>query len=88
MRTAEELETATVSLRMEPGESMSTFAARVAQAHGPLDQTEIARLRKVLAPAPLPDRIPPRPVPVKRRPAAWSNADDEAAAPLTTGTAA
>ena len=50
MDAVADIEPATVSLRMAPGESMAEFAARVAQAHGPLTQTEIAKLRKVFAP--------------------------------------
>lgn len=50
MDAVADVETETVSLRMKPGESMAEFAARVAQAHGPLSQAEIAKLRKIFAP--------------------------------------
>jgi hypothetical protein len=51
MGAVEVREDVAVALRMEPGESLAAFAARVAQAHGPLTQTEVAKLRKVFAPA-------------------------------------
>lgn len=50
MYAVDSAEASTVSLRMKPGESEANFAARVAQAHGPLTQTEIAKLRKVFVP--------------------------------------
>lgn len=50
MDAVAEAGTTTVALRMKPGESIAEFAARVAQAHGPLTGPELARLRKVFAP--------------------------------------
>lgn len=50
MRAVDDTEAMTVSLRMKPGESTADFAARVARAHGPLTQAEIAKLRKIFAP--------------------------------------
>lgn len=51
MTTVADVRPAIVSLRMRPDESIAEFAARVARAHGPLTGEEIAKLRKVFAPA-------------------------------------
>lgn len=73
---------ATVSLRMLPEESITSFAARVAQAHGPLTQTEVAQLRPIFAPRTL---APVRHVSTQRRAAP---PDTTAVAPAPTRTAA